>query len=350
MICFTKSFLQNSESECIKYGENSFEITGECINYRGTKNRVKYSFTNELQKKEIIFNNEVILKFNSFFGTLPLVVLSPYDLKLTAGSPIDKRRNFDILISQVSKVYFNDLKDLSKLVKQKNSLLRDELYYKKYSKSKLIELLESWNEKLTDVSIKIITRRIDFINEYRFYVQEAFEKITGSDVQVKLEYASDVFTDKSSNDIDEIHLMECFKNTLLQKMDMEISRGVSLVGPHRDNYVFSMVKNGETFELKSYASQGEHKSFIVALKIAEYKYLKDKRNISDDGEPIILLDDLFSELDSLRTEKIGAVLNELNQIFLTTTDKGYQAIIKKYFREDEISTFYVNNGTAKEVT
>ena len=350
MLCFTKSFLQNSEIDCIKYGENNFEIIGECINYLGTKNKIRYSFDNELQKKEIVYNNEIIQRFSSFFGTLPLVVLSPYDLKLTAGTPNDKRRNFDILISQVSKIYFSDLKDLTKLVKQKNSLLRDELYYKKYSRTKLVEMLESWNEKLVDLSVRIIMKRVDFINEYRSYVHDAYCKINDSDTSLEIKYSSESIEDGLADIKDENQITDCIKSTIQQKMELEISRGVSLVGPHRDNYVFNMIKNGDTFELKSFASQGEHKSFIVAMKIAEYKYLKEKRNKTDDGEPIILLDDLFSELDSSRTEKIGAMFKDLNQIFLTTTDLRYLDIVKKYYNKEEISSYYVNNGTAQKIT
>ena len=348
LLCFTKSFLQSSEAECIKYGEKSFEITGEFVNLFKTKNKVKFSYGSDTQKKEIMFNNELVLKFNSFFGTIPLVVLSPYDLKFTAGTPNDKRRNFDILISQVSKLYFSDLKELNKIIKQKNSLLREDLYYKKYSRSKLIELIESWNEKLIDLSVRIILKRINFLKEYIIYLKDSFNKIVGSSIIPHLDYKCESLNEFKVDSLNENELKQNIQNSLLQKIDLEISRGVSLVGPHRDNYFFYMVKNGEMFDVRSFASQGEHKTFVVALKISEYQYLKDKLINQDNGVPIILLDDLFSELDSQRIEKIGSILNDFEQVFLTTTDMRYLDIIKKYFKKEEISSYYVINGTAKE--
>ncbi len=348
-ICYTRSFLQNPESECVRYNEVNFEIYSELFSSANTKNTVLFSFDKSNLKKEIVFNNDPVLKFSGFFGTLPLIVLSPGDLKLTAGTPGDRRRNFDILISQVSKVYFNDLKSLSKIIRQKNSLLKNNLISRKYNDSRFIELLEVWNEKLVNISVRIILKRIEFIREFAVYLKSSFMKIAGDSIIPQIEYCTDSVENLKENELNEDNINLCIKNALMQKMKIEQIRGISLVGPHRDNYFFSMIKNGNKFDVRSFASHGEHKAFIVSLKISEYQFLKDKLYDSNTGEPIILLDDLFSELDATRTEKIASMLTELNQVFLTTTDKRYIDISSNYFKKEDISSFYIDNGTAQKI-
>ena len=347
LLCFTKSFLQNSELDCLKNGENNFEINANVLSDINVLNKVEFKFNKDNQKKEIFLDNNSIQRFNNFFGTLPITVLSPYDLKLTSGLPIDKRRNFDILISQISKIYYNDLKDLAKIVKNKNSLLKENLLFKKYSSGKLYSLLEPWNEKLIEIGTRIISKRIEFFNEFKDYFYLEFNKIVNNNISPEIIYKSEIFDAIENDKIDIDKLKNDFINVLQNKNELEISRGVCLVGPHRDNYIFSIYKNGVNFEIKTFGSQGEHKTFLVALKIAEYNYLKDKINNSSIGQPVLLLDDLFSELDRNRTEKIASMLVDINQIFLTTTDYRYMDIIGKYFQKDDITSFYVANGTAQ---
>jgi DNA replication and repair protein RecF len=126
----------------------------------------------------------------------------------------------------------------------------------------------------------------------------------------------------------------------------EEARGLSIVGPHRDDYVFSLSKPDESgsvnsFEIKNFASQGEHKTFVIALKLAEYHYLTE----TSGNPPLLLLDDLLSELDSGRVSKIVSHLKEYGQIFLTTTDIGYAKELENYYSKDEISFFEINNGS-----
>lgn len=348
MLCYTKSFLQNSEPDCVKYNEDNFEISGEFYNASGTKQTVHFSFDKSAIKKDITFNNDAVHRFSSYFGTFPLVVLSPADICLTAGTPHDKRRNFDLLISQVSKIYFDDLKSLTKIIKQKNSLLKDNLAGRKYSEESVYDLLKLWNEKLSEISSRIVLKRIEFVNEFQEYVKNTFVKITGDSIKPVIEYKCDILTDEIENGVAVDALTRFYNEALKAKMQMELIRGLSLVGPHRDNYVFSMIKNDERFDVRGFASQGEHKAFIVALKISEYQYLRDKLYNSSTGDPLILCDDIFSELDSKRTEKIAGLLADLNQVFITTTDPGYLKIISKYINENDITSFRILDGVAEK--
>jgi DNA replication and repair protein RecF len=348
MLCFTRSFLQSAESECVKYGEEEFEINGVFRNISDTKNKVSFKYSNTESKKVISLNSEPLGRYSTFFGTIPLVILSPGDFRLTQGTPADKRRNFDIIISLVSPLYFDELKDYTRILKQKNSLLRNNLLFKRYSPQELSSLIEPWNEELIETGVKIILKRNEFVKEFQQFVDESFKNIVGDKYAPVIEYECDICKNKEQLDDKDV-LTDLFKNKLELNYNTEIKRGVSLAGPHRDNYVFRMQKNGNIFEMKAFASQGEHKTFLVALKLSEYSYLKEKLKDEYKGEPILLLDDLYSELDRNRKEKISKILPGLNQVFLTTTDTGYLEMLKNNFAEKDISAFHIINGTQEKV-
>ncbi|MGA2668790.1 MAG: DNA replication and repair protein RecF [Ignavibacteria bacterium] len=349
MICYTKSFLQSSESDCVRYGMKEFEIEGNFFNNSGLRSNVMFTYDIESSKKLVTYNNEYINRLSSFFGKIPLVVLSPIDIKLTTGTPADKRRNFDILISQISRLYLDDLKRYNRILKQKNSLLKDNMVSGRYNRKDLGEMLGAWDKELIETGVRIIIKRLLFIKEFQDYLVLHFRDIAGANYIPLLDYESELMEERDDDVPDESVLKEKFAVILAEKRIIEIKRGMSLAGPQRDNYIFKMKKNGSVFELKNFASQGEHKIFIVALKLSEYIYLRDKLESDLCGEPILLLDDLFSELDQNRTQRISAILPKFNQLFITTTDNGYQNILKKYFNRENITAFNIVNGTSKVV-
>lgn len=348
MLCYTKSFLQSADSECIKYGEQEFEICGTFRNISETKNKVLFKYNNSESKKEISLNNEILGRYSAFFGSIPLVILSPGDFKLTQGTPADKRRNFDIIISLVSHLYFDELKDYTRIFKQKNSLLRNNLLFKKYTSQELKNLIEPWNEELIEKGIRIMIKREEFVKEFQQFIDVNFKNIVGEKYNPVIEYECDI-TGESKKLIDIKTLGNLFREKLDSGYNLEVKRGLSLAGPHRDNYIFRMEKEGNIFEMKAFASQGEHKTFLVALKLSEYSYLKEKLKDEFKGEPILLLDDLYSELDRNRKEKISKLLPQLNQVFLTTTDTAYLDLLKNNFAENDISAFHIINGTQEKV-
>jgi DNA replication and repair protein RecF len=349
MLCYTRSFLQTSDDDCIKYGFDEFDIKGEFINAINSRYNVEYKFGKDFYRKKILLDDENISGLSLFFGRIPLVVLSPGDIKITLGSPADRRRNFDILISQISRVYYDDLKNLNRLLKQKNSLLREHHFSRKYSATEIKDLLDGWNKELIDTGIKIIIRRLNFVKEFQNYMTSNFKNILGDTYKPCISYESELLEDGISESINESFLREKFERAVEMKSELELKRGISLVGPQRDDYLFRMEKQNNTFELKTFASQGEHKTFIVALKLSEYVYLRDKLEIEITGEPLLLLDDLFSELDRNRTQKISWILTDYNQVFLTTTEVGYLQELKKIFGRDNVTSFNIINGTAKAI-
>ncbi len=346
-LCYTKSFLQSSEPDCVKYGEDRLEVTGEFVNPLSLRYKVLFLYDKPVSKKTVALNNEPVSRQSSFFGKIPLVVLSPGDIKLTTGSPGDRRRSYDILISQISRLYFDDLKSYNRVIKQKNSLLKENFVYKKYSLEKMREMIDMWNDELVHFGVKIVLKRIEIAKEFQKYLEENFKSIVGDAYIPLINYESELLNPDTASEANENILKESFKNLLTEKFLLEIKRGMSLAGPQRDNYAFAMKKNGDIFDLKSFASQGEHKTFLVALRLSEYIYLNDKLEGSNTGEPVLLLDDVFSELDKSRIEKICSLLPKFNQVFVTTTDKEYLNTLKKYFPDNDISVFNIVNGSVK---
>ncbi len=346
MLCYTRSFLQNTEADCVKYGESAFEITGSFRNRVESKSTVKFLYHKEENVKQVICDNDKVTRSNDFLGRFPLVVLSPYDLKLTMGLQQDRRRNFDLLISQVSRVYLNDLRKYSKIIKQKNSLLKENLLTKRYSYKELRELVGVWNSELLDLAVKLMVRRMDFIEEFKNYIASCFERIVGSRYTPVITYQSEILEESDFSEYNIDSLKVKLEKVLDEKLDAEIKRGISLTGPHRDNYMFYMNKSGELFEMRISASQGEHKTFVVALKLSEFGYISENLKHTNTGEPVLLLDDVFSELDKGRIERISELITDFNQVFVTTTDKDHFGILKNNFNDSK--TFYIVNGTAEK--
>jgi DNA replication and repair protein RecF len=271
-------------------------------------------------------------------------------LNLTYGNPSERRRFFDILISQTNRLYLDFLKDLSKLIRQKNALLKNNLYFNAYTGNELSDLLYSYNEKFVEISSNIIFRRLRFLIEFRSFFEKNFRFLITNNDKASMSYYSELFGEidfKRLGEYDKDMITKTLSNSLDQRMNEEIDRGLTLIGPQRDDYIFRLMKNDKQpeknksgFELKIYASQGEHKTFVIALKLAEYYYLKEKKATN----PILLLDDLLSELDSNRVSKIISHLKDYGQIFLTTTDIKYKSSIEKFYDDNDISTYKVLNG------
>jgi len=350
---FAKSFLGSAETDCIKFGETEFFIESEFENDLENKDSIVINYNSDTKSKSIHRNREKVTAFSSeIFGRYPLVFLSPKSLNITYGNPSDRRRFFDILISQTSRLYLDYLKDLAKILKQKNSLLRSYALFKKYTYTELKNLLSSYNEKLTEVSSNIIFKRINFLTEFKTYFERNFSFLLFQNHKGYINYFSDVLGEVNAGEdkFDINFIKEKTENYINDKFEDEIKRAVTLAGPQRDDYIFRLnkteeenteeVKVKEAFELKYFASQGEHKTFLVALKLSEYDYLKDKKSTS----PVLLLDDVLSELDESRVSKIISHLKDYGQIFLTTTDKNYINNLKEFYKENEISVFNICKG------
>lgn len=342
-----KSFLGSAESDCVMFGKDEFRIESEFENDMENKDLVSVNYNKASGTKSVHKNKEKVTVFSSeIFGRFPLVVLSPQSLVVTYGNPSDRRRFFDILISQSSRLYLDYLKELAKIIRQKNALFKSYSFFKKYSHAEMTNLLDSYNDKLADVSANIVFKRMNFLKEFRKYFEKSFSFLNSSDQLSSIGYYSDVsgVINPGEEPEDFTVLKKSIGDYISAKTGDEISRSTTLAGPQRDDYIFKLNKTNsagtETFELKHFASQGEHKTFVVALKLAEYEYLKDRKSTN----PVLLLDDVLSELDESRVSRIISHLKDYGQIFLTTTEIGYTDNLKEFYQDNEISVFKIENG------
>lgn len=346
-ISFGKSFLNSSESDCVKFDTSAFDVDGVYENEVGTEYNVHLNYDSILKKKTFHLNKEKVTRWsNDIFGRFPVVFLSPHSLEITYGNPSERRKFFDILLAQTSKVYLDFLRNYVRILKQKNALLKNQLNGNAMPGKEFRNLLNSVNEKMVEYASAILMRRFELLNKFKVYFTESYSFLTQKEDVPNIKYYCDFFDVDKYIQNDEVitdpeTVQKAMKEAIERKQAEEMARGVSVVGPHKDDYIFRLTKNiDKTFELKNFASQGEHKTFVIALKLAEYHFLKDNL----DNAPLLLLDDLLSELDSERVSKIISHLKNYGQIFLTTTGTGYSKELKEFYDERNINYFKIENG------
>jgi DNA replication and repair protein RecF len=233
---------------------------------------------------------------------VPVVVLCPEDQKLTADGPKERRSFIDSFISQISKKYLSDLIDYRKILKQRNALLQDF----RGPEEQLLVYLEPWNEQLVTVGSRIIAMRTEVLNNFQQYMEEQYDSIAGIKHKPRMEYQTIC---EPSNYTEQI--MERYRAKLEEVQDREIDREQTVVGPHRDEIVFYL----DDFEIRKYGSQGQHRLFALALKLAQLFYFSDEL----DDLPIFLLDDVFGDLDEHKIEVLlTALAKHQGQTFITS--------------------------------
>ena len=346
-ISFGKSFLNSSESDCVKFDTVAFDVDGVYENEVGTEYNVHLNYDLIQKKKTFHLNKEKVTRWsNDIFGRFPVVFLSPHSLEITYGNPSERRKFFDILLAQTSRIYLDFLRNYVRILKQKNALLKNQLSGNAMPGKEFRNLLNSVNEKMVEYASALLMRRFELLNKFKGYFTESYSFLTQKNDMPNIRYSCDFFdvdeciqTEEVITSIEEVQ--KAMKETLERKQTEEMARGLSVVGPHKDDYIFRLTKNSnKEFELKNFASQGEHKTFVIALKLAEYHFLKDNLG----NAPLLLLDDLLSELDSQRVSKIISHLKNYGQIFLTTTGTGYSKELKEFYDEKSINYFKIENG------
>ena len=306
-LCTTKSCVTTSDSEVVKIGENSFGLQGHFTGLTNDSVQINYSYNEN--KKVYMLSNKQVARFSDIIGKFPVVLLSPADHSITQGYPAERRKFVDSVISQASRTYLNLLIEYNKTLKQRIYLLNRI----RENKNNDINELDAWNKKLVYSGTEIIKHRKEFVTEFESYISDSYQKLLSNREEPKIHY---YFLDGKCHN----KLEDCFEILLDQRAEDEIRRGTNLVGPHRDDFIFDI--NG--ISLKSYGSQGQHKTFQTVLRFAEFFYLKDKTG----GSPIFLLDDVFGELDADRVAAISNYLSTVGQAIITLTDFGNTSVLK----------------------
>jgi len=308
-LCTTKSFNVKSDSEVVKFGESNFEIDG--IFSGLTKDKVKVVYDINESKKYYYLNEKQVNRSSEIIGKFPVVLLSPADHSITSGTPGERRKFIDSVISQASNMYLKNLLDYNRTLKHRSSLLTK---MRENRNGISTEELNAWTHRLIETGTELIEHRISFIESFMDYVKESYKKIMNDEEQPGIEY---YYLDGS----DQKSIKEKFTNLIKEKREEELRRATNLVGPHRDDFIFYFNDKN----LRTYGSQGQHKTFQTVLRFAEFFYLKDVTGKT----PIFLLDDVFGELDASRANKISDYLKNIGQTFVTLTDFGNFQFLKK---------------------
>ena len=303
-LCLTKSFFGSSDGIVLQTGEDRFELAGELEADAGIQYHVAVTYDRLQGEKKFTINRSPVESFAEVIGSFPVVVLSPESGAITTGGPADRRKFLDFVISQSSKVYLEDLLEYRRVLRQRNKVLFDG----KVTRSDCTELLEPWDEELVDRGVRITHRRNIFLEELQPLVTDTYGSVAGRTESPSIRYQPSV---RHSSEAGEDEIRRQFEEDLRRTAGEERKLGVTLVGPHRDELHLEI----QGLDVRSHASQGQHKIFLVALKMAEFLYLQGKRN----ERPILLLDDIFSELDAQRAGRLLTLTESIGQAFITAT-------------------------------
>lgn len=332
----SRSFLPTSDSLLIRNGNNQYNIHAKAhtelnvpyqvhiVYVAGARKHISSSIGESLSPKDII-------------GELPVVVLSPDFKAITFGAPDDRRRFLDALLCQCNKRYVDEALNLKRILKQRNDMLNAA---KKTGYCDTV-MLDLWTDSLIQTATEITIRRLRFIKEFTPHFIKAYQKVSNAKEHVGLQYAAKSIAEIIEiGDADKEKVLTAFNTVARRLRQEELRRGTTLFGPQKDD-IYIEINNGAA---RDFASQGQHKSLLIALKYAEYEYLYEQKS----EIPILLYDDIFSELDEERTKNVLQTVVETGaQTFITATEAD--KIVTALPKSTELKLFSVENGLITEI-
>ncbi len=301
----TKSHKGSKDREVI-----NFDADESHIRMLVEKNDIVHKIDMHLRKnktKGIAINGIPIKKASEIFGIVNVVFFSPEDLNLIKNGPSERRRFIDLELCQLDKVYLYNLTNYNKIINQRNKLLKD-LYFN----PNLKDTLDIWDLQLVSYGEKIIKRRIEFVSQVNNIIFDIHKNLSGGKEELLIKYEPNVD-------------VENFSERLKMARDKDIKMKTTSVGPHRDDLNF-LVKN---IDIRKYGSQGQQRTAALSLKLSEIELVKQIIN----DTPILLLDDVLSELDSNRQNYL---LNSINNIQTLITCTGLDEFVNNRFNINRI--------------
>ena len=299
-LALTKSYRTTNDSNLIRLNQEKFIITGET-----KEDKVFKKLSLELYKgnKVAKINDNVINKISDYIGNLYVILSSPDDLQMIKGSPSERRNFLNIEISQLSSNYIKKYNEFNKILKMRNDYLKL-LYTNSLGDYSYLEILTN---NLIDREVDIYIERNNFISKINEYIIDIYKNITGIK-DLKIVYETNV----EFNEFDPIKIKKVLQEKYKKNQQREISMGMTLYGPHRDDFTFTIEGN----DIKIYGSQGQQKLAFIALKFSEIPIFEEKTAT----KPIILLDDIFSELDKTKKNRLIQYIDKDYQVIITSND------------------------------
>ncbi|MCY1722242.1 DNA replication/repair protein RecF [Prolixibacteraceae bacterium Z1-6] len=317
-LSFCKSFFNATDQLNINHDESFFILNG---NYSRSESKEVISCgLQKGQKKQFKRNTKVYKKLQEHIGLLPLVMITPSDVNLILGGSDERRKFMDGVISQYDQNYLNDLLKYNRALLQRNNLLKQFVSERYFDE----EMLAIWDSQLTEYGNRIHLQRTKFVEKLIPVFQRYYTFISKGNEVVGLEHQSDLY---------ELN----FEEGLIKSQQKDRAAQYTTVGIHKDDL---LLKIGE-YPIKKLGSQGQKKTFLVALKLAQFDFIKE---ISGQ-KPILLLDDIFDKLDQQRVEQIVATVagEQFGQIFITDTNREHlDSIIRKM--KTDFRIFKVETG------
>jgi DNA replication and repair protein RecF len=299
-----RSHRTSRDNELLKYGCGFFEIW---LDYRkeNVNEQIHILYRND-ERKRISINEIPLKKIGDLMGHLNAVMFSPEDLLLIKQGPAERRRFVDMTLSQIRPSYFYDLQQYAKILFQRNNLLKNISMDRK-----LADTLDVWDHHLIRTGTRIMKERRSFLSRLDILSEIRHARLTNNEEKLKLDYAPsfDLTGIENEDDIEEI-----FRRNVAKSREKELLKGTTTIGPHRDD--IDILLNGES--TKIYASQGQQRTSVLSIKLAEIDLMKEETS----EFPVLLLDDVLSELDDRRKEYLLDSIEGI-QTFITSTEKRF---------------------------
>lgn len=313
-----KSYFNLPDNQNIRHGEPFFVLQGK-YEQRGEELDI-YCGVKRGQKKIFKKNQKAYTKLSEHIGLLPLVMISPEDVKLIEGGSEERRRLVDHIICQCDRDYLQALIRYNKALLQRNALLKASV-----GRSLDREALEIWDEQLVEYGQEVWRKRLDFLEDFKNVFREYYELISSGREKVSLRYHSSV----GEGDL---------KLALEAALEKDRLLAYTTVGIHRDDILLEI----EGYPVRKIGSQGQKKTFLIALKLAQYVWLYRVNQL----KPMLLLDDIFDKLDAGRVEQIIKLVGGdiFGQIFITDTNREHMDEMLST-QGKEYTLFRVEDGT-----
>ena len=321
-LSFCKSYFNSVDTQNIRHNEDFFAVHGTYENKESTDTKVSCIQKRGL-KKSFKFNKKEYDRLADHIGKIPLVMISPYDRDLINEGSDVRRKYIDGVISQFDRLYLSHLIDYNKVLLQRNALLKhfaEQRYFDQAS-------LQIWDDKIADLGTKLFESRKAFLTDFNPLFEQFYNYLADSKEDVEIIYESQL----SLSPLDSLLIDSLEKDRMIR---------YTTAGIHKDDLVFMI--NG--YPVKKFGSQGQQKTFVVAIKLAQFEFTRRTKGY----KPILLFDDIFDKLDDNRVEQIVHLVNEDNfgQVFITDTQ---QHRIDNIFKDGQIDhkIFNVSSNTVK---
>lgn len=333
---WTRSFVPapgNADAQLLRRSADGYLVDGEFDADTGAHFRVAAEYLTGREKK-IAVDGQPLGSFARHIGTVPIVVLAPDARSITFGPPAERRQMIDVLISQARRGYVEAMLEFRRALRQRNLVITDV----RRGTSGARQQLAAWTASITQSAAQVFHYRATFLRDFAAYVREAHQRIAVHNEDVSVTYEPNV---PGTAGMGLEAWTAAVDEAFAARADDEVARGTTLVGPHRDEIRLAL----NDVEARLGASQGQHKTLLVALKLAEWHYLFDTLQ----ERPIFLLDDLFSELDALRSQRFVDAIKDCGQVFISTVDGGDNLVVRGIFDPAIDRVFTVDAGTVTHV-